>query len=56
MAVRRPGRLDGISERLDGDAAPNDPMHEYVTLYPEVVRAGSLRNALQEMADMPATG
>lgn len=50
MVVRRPGRLDGMYE-LAGGAAPNDPMHNYVTLYPEVVQAGSLQNALQAVAD-----
>ncbi|MFE9819946.1 DUF6193 family natural product biosynthesis protein [Streptomyces sp. NBC_00236] len=36
---------------LPGGAAPHDPMQNYVTLYPEVVQAGSLQNALQEVAD-----
>ncbi|MFF2853002.1 DUF6193 family natural product biosynthesis protein [Streptomyces sp. NPDC058001] len=40
-----------MSERLDGGAVPNDPMREYVALYPEVVRAGSLRSALQAVVD-----
>ncbi|NWF29573.1 hypothetical protein HW130_25525 [Streptomyces sp. PKU-EA00015] len=39
-----------MSEQLPG-AAPNDPLHEYAMLYPEVVRAGSLQNALQVVAD-----
>ncbi|MFE3205668.1 DUF6193 family natural product biosynthesis protein [Embleya sp. NPDC059237] len=36
------------------DVAPNDPAHPlraYVALYPEVVGAGSLRNALQTVVD-----
>lgn len=31
-------------------------MHAYVALYPEVVRAGSLRNALQAVADRAGHG
>ncbi|MBC9715148.1 hypothetical protein H9Y04_21590 [Streptomyces sp. TRM66268-LWL] len=45
-----------MSDQLVGDAAPNDPMHEYLTLYPEVVRAGSLQNALQAEADLAGFG
>ncbi|MGW6202265.1 DUF6193 family natural product biosynthesis protein [Streptomyces sp. NPDC055089] len=45
-----------MSEQLAGDAAPNDSMHEYLTLYPEVVRAGSLQNALQAEADRAGYG
>ncbi|MBV6696049.1 hypothetical protein KV557_02775 [Kitasatospora aureofaciens] len=33
-----------------------DPMHEYATLYPEVVRAGSVQNALQAVADRAGHG
>ncbi|NGO74417.1 hypothetical protein G6045_01775 [Streptomyces sp. YC504] len=40
-----------MSEQLAGDAAPDDPLREYVPLYPEVVQAGSLQNALQAVAD-----
>ncbi|MER7000768.1 DUF6193 family natural product biosynthesis protein [Streptomyces sp. NPDC000410] len=40
-----------MSEQFPGDAAPNDPRHEYVTLCPDVVQTGSLQNALQEVAD-----
>jgi hypothetical protein len=32
-------------------AQPNDPMRAYAALYPEVARAGSLRNALQAVVD-----
>lgn len=45
-----------MSEQLVGGAAPNDLMHEYVTLYPEVVQAGSLQNALQAVADRAGHG
>ncbi|MFE3687606.1 DUF6193 family natural product biosynthesis protein [Streptomyces sp. NPDC059095] len=47
-----------MSDQLAGDAAPNDPMHmhEFVALYPEVVRAGSLQNALQAVADHAGHG
>ncbi|MEU5980383.1 DUF6193 family natural product biosynthesis protein [Streptomyces sp. NPDC047315] len=40
-----------MSEELASDAAPNDPMHKYQMLYPDVVQAGSLQNALQVVAD-----
>ncbi|MEU8677607.1 DUF6193 family natural product biosynthesis protein [Streptomyces sp. NPDC048560] len=40
-----------MSEQLPGGVAPNDPMSAYVTLYPEIVQAGSLQNALQAEAD-----
>lgn len=56
MPMHRPGRLAHMSEQLAGDAAPNDPMHEYLTLYPEVVQAGSLQNALQVVADRAGYG
>ncbi|WP_405901837.1 DUF6193 family natural product biosynthesis protein [Streptomyces sp. NBC_00656] len=36
---------------LPGGAAPKRPMQDYVMLYPEVVQAGSLQNALQEVAE-----
>ncbi|MFJ6438278.1 hypothetical protein [Streptomyces sp. NPDC091416] len=36
---------------LPGGAAPNGPMQDYVMLYPEVAQAGSLQNALQEVAE-----
>lgn len=45
-----------MSERSDGAAAPVDPLHRYVTSYPEVVQAGSLQNALQVMADRAGHG
>ncbi|MFF9869634.1 DUF6193 family natural product biosynthesis protein [Streptomyces sp. NPDC013953] len=45
-----------MSEQLSGDAAPDDPLHKYVALYPEVVRAGSLQNALQAVADQAGYG
>ncbi|MFE1291199.1 DUF6193 family natural product biosynthesis protein [Streptomyces sp. NPDC058751] len=44
-----------MSEQPSG-AVPDDPMHEYTTLYPEVVRAGSLRNALREEAGRAGYG
>ncbi|GAA1122144.1 DUF6193 family natural product biosynthesis protein [Kitasatospora arboriphila] len=44
-----------MSEQLPG-AAATDPMREYMTLYPEVVRAGSLQNALQTVADRAGYG
>jgi hypothetical protein len=44
-----------MSEQLPG-AVPNDPMHEYATLYPEVVQAGSLQNALQGVVDRAGHG
>ncbi|WP_199551034.1 DUF6193 family natural product biosynthesis protein [Streptomyces sp. N35] len=40
-----------MAEQLAGDAASDDPLRKYVTLYPEVVQAGSLQNALQTVAD-----
>jgi hypothetical protein len=40
-----------MPKTLPGGAAPDHPMHEFVTLYPEVVQAGSLQNALQSVAD-----
>ncbi|MFF3303596.1 DUF6193 family natural product biosynthesis protein [Streptomyces sp. NPDC002908] len=39
-----------MPEQLSG-AAPGDALRSYATLYPDVVRAGSLRNALQTVAD-----
>ncbi|MFF4165225.1 hypothetical protein [Streptomyces sp. NPDC001741] len=39
-----------MPEQLSG-AAPGDALRLYATLYPDVVRAGSLRNALQTVAD-----
>ncbi|MFJ9776745.1 DUF6193 family natural product biosynthesis protein [Kitasatospora sp. NPDC101157] len=40
-------------ERLPGTAPGDDthPLHEYAQLYPEVARAGSVRDALQAAAD-----
>ncbi|MFD0369688.1 DUF6193 family natural product biosynthesis protein [Streptomyces sp. NPDC127114] len=43
-------------DELASGAALNNPMHEYVTLYPEVVKAGSLQNALQAVADDAGSG
>lgn len=46
-----------MSETLSvGGTAPNDPMHEYATLYPDVVPEGSLQNALQAVADREGLG
>lgn len=45
-----------MSEQLSGDTAPDDPLRRYVALYPEVVLAGSLRNALQAVADRAGHG
>ncbi|MFC8898329.1 DUF6193 family natural product biosynthesis protein [Streptomyces cinereoruber] len=45
-----------MSEQLVGNATPNDPMHKYLTLYPDVVRAGSLQNALQAVSDRVGHG
>ncbi|MER6672831.1 DUF6193 family natural product biosynthesis protein [Streptomyces sp. NPDC000983] len=39
-----------MTEQLPG-ATPHDPMAKYMALYPEVARAGSLRNALQAAAE-----
>lgn len=44
-----------MPEQLPG-ASPNDPMHEYATHYPEVVQAGSLQNALQDVVDRAGYG
>jgi hypothetical protein len=44
-----------MSEELRG-AAPNHPMHEHAVLFPEVVQAGSLRNALKAVADREGYG
>ncbi|WP_327170082.1 DUF6193 family natural product biosynthesis protein [Streptomyces sp. NBC_01336] len=41
---------------LPGGTAPNGPMQDYVMLYPEVVQAGSLQRALQEVADAAGRG
>ncbi|MGW4692481.1 DUF6193 family natural product biosynthesis protein [Kitasatospora cineracea] len=45
--------------RLLPDVTPTDPahpLHEYAALYPEVASAGSLRNALQAVADRAGLG
>ncbi|WP_405940911.1 DUF6193 family natural product biosynthesis protein [Streptomyces sp. NBC_00207] len=38
------------------DAQPEDPLRAYAEFYPEVVRAGSLRHALQAAADRAGYG
>ncbi|MDX3533034.1 DUF6193 family natural product biosynthesis protein [Streptomyces sp. MB09-01] len=38
------------------DAQPEDPLHAYAEFYPEVLRAGSLRHALQAAADRAGYG
>ncbi|MFG2903061.1 DUF6193 family natural product biosynthesis protein [Streptomyces zaomyceticus] len=45
-----------MSEQLGGGAVPNDRLHEYLTWYPDVVRAGSLQNASQAAADRAGYG
>ncbi|MFD6422271.1 DUF6193 family natural product biosynthesis protein [Streptomyces sp. NPDC060198] len=48
-----------MTERLPVGAAPTDvshPLYTYAAHYPDVVRAGSLRNALQAAADRARCG
>ncbi|MCX5399116.1 DUF6193 family natural product biosynthesis protein [Streptomyces sp. NBC_00102] len=47
-----------MTERLpvDAPAEASHPLHRYAALYPDVVRAGSLRNALQAAADRARCG